>query len=145
MRILVCGGRDFGDKALLWRILDMVVPKQPPDEHGNWMPGNVTIIQGGARGADTLAHDYAVVNWVQFETYYADWKKHGKAAGHIRNQRMLDEGKPDLVVAFPGGRGTNDMTDRAMKAGVETLWVNHDGTYGWWTPELGFCLDNTSS
>lgn len=42
----------------------------------------------------------------------------GKAAGPIRNQRMLDEGKPDLVVAFPGGRGTADMVRRAKAAGV---------------------------
>ena len=42
-----------------------------------------------------------------------------KSAGHIRNQVMLDKGKPDVVVAFPGGRGTADMVRRAEGAGIE--------------------------
>jgi hypothetical protein len=53
-------------------------------------------------------------------------KKHGRAARPIRNQRMLDEGKPDLVVAFPGGRGTTDMIRRAERAGVPVRQVQQD-------------------
>ena len=48
-----------------------------------------------------------------------DWKKYGKKAGPLRNQQMLEEGKPDLVVAFPGGNGTADMVRRAKKANIE--------------------------
>jgi acyl-CoA synthetase (NDP forming) len=51
-------------------------------------------------------------------SFPANWKKHGKSAGPIRNQLMLDVGKPDLVIAFPGGSGTADMIRRARKAGV---------------------------
>jgi hypothetical protein len=53
----------------------------------------------------------------------ADWNTHGRAAGPIRNQRMLDEVKPELVVAFPGGRGTADMVRRAREAGVNVYLV----------------------
>jgi UDP-N-acetylmuramoylalanine-D-glutamate ligase len=60
---------------------------------------------------------------IPVETYEADWDTHGKAAGPIRNKRMLDEGKPDLVVAFPGGRGTANMISQARKAGVEVIEV----------------------
>lgn len=51
----------------------------------------------------------------------ADWKKHGKAAGPIRNQSMLTEHKPDLVIAFPLGesKGTRDMIRKAKAAGIE--------------------------
>lgn len=87
------------------------------------MPG-VIIISGMAKGADSLAIDWAVVNWLRWEEYPADWETHGKAAGLIRNQQMLDEGKPDLVVAFPGGRGTADMIRRAEKAGVEVIKID---------------------
>jgi predicted polyphosphate/ATP-dependent NAD kinase len=45
----------------------------------------------------------------------------GKAAGIIRNQRMLDEGKPDLVIAFQGGDGTADMVRRANKSKIPTI------------------------
>jgi hypothetical protein len=48
----------------------------------------------------------------------------GKTAGPLRNQRMLDEGKPDLVVAFPGGGGTKDIVRRAVKAGLALHEVN---------------------
>jgi len=110
MRVLVCGGRDFSDRTLLKATLDHLAPS--------------VVISGGARGADALAAEWAeATGWnvggVHLEEFPADWTAHGKAAGPIRNQQMLDEGKPDLVVAFPGGRGTADMVRRARAAGVE--------------------------
>ncbi len=51
----------------------------------------------------------------------ADWTTHGRAAGPIRNARMLAEYHPDLVIAFPGGRGTLDMVSKAERAGVAVI------------------------
>jgi len=113
MRILVCGGRQYRDKARVWAVLDEIC-----NPGGDPLPPAVTIIHGGAWGADHWADSWAVHNWTNIEEYPADWGKHGRAAGPIRNQRMLEEGKPDLVVAFPGGRGTADMVRRAEAAGV---------------------------
>lgn len=115
MRVLVCGGRDFTDEKSAFEALDGI--------------GATYIVEGGQRtrdpetgeivgGADFLAYRWASARDVSGCTYDADWAKHGRAAGPIRNQRMLDEGKPDLVVAFPGGRGTADMVRRAKAAGV---------------------------
>lgn len=121
MRILVCGGRDFKRYTSVTKVLDELTYDECPNEpqYAGFMPQpDTVIISGCATGADTHAIDWSVVNWVLCEEYPADWKTHGKAAGHIRNQQMLDEGKPDLVVAFPGGRGTADMIRRAMKAQV---------------------------
>lgn len=77
------------------------------------------------RGVDEAAIDWAVVNWCVFQEFPPDWDKYGNAAGPIRNQQMLDEGKPDLVVAFPGGRGTADMVNKARKAGIEVIEVTY--------------------
>lgn len=119
MRVLVCGGRNFlGYRKLkhyLEDLLDTMWHEEPQ--------GTFTVIQGGAKGADFLAKVFVEDEWSDFkdvicEEYPADWKKCGKAAGQIRNQQMLDEGKPDLVVAFPGGVGTADMIRRAKKAGI---------------------------
>lgn len=123
MRILVCGGRNFNDRDLLYNTLYDVVPYHEPDEYGNTLPKGVTIISGMARGADMMAYDWAVVNWCEVAEYPANWDKHGKAAGPIRNQQMLDEGKPDLVIAFKGGNGTIDMVRRSKKAGIETRLI----------------------
>lgn len=125
-RILVCGGRDFNDFRKLSVILDDLCHDRGWDSGGDeeiWMPV-VHVISGGARGADSLAIDWAVSNFLSFDVYNADWKTHGKAAGPIRNQKMLDEGMPDLVVAFPGGKGTADMVFRAKKKGVEVIEVH---------------------
>ena len=113
MRVLVCGGREFSNWRLLYSELNRLV--------GHTVP---IIIQGGAKGADFLGKVYA--DYFDLETieYPADWKKYGKAAGPIRNQQMLDEGKPDLVVAFPGGTGTADMVRRAKKAGVKVVEID---------------------
>ncbi len=113
MRVLVCGGRDFNDWGRVMEVLDNIHIDKKID----------TIIEGGASGADTLAWKWAKNrlgkgNSISFE---AEWDKHGKSAGPMRNQRMIDEGKPDIVVAFPGGRGTQDMIRRAVRAGIKVI------------------------
>lgn len=116
MRVLVCGGRDFNNIAFILTRLDKLHAETPITE----------MITGGATGADKHASDWGktkpeIVRWV----CKADWEKHGKAAGPKRNARML-EWKPDLVVAFPGGRGTADMVRRAKAAGVKIYEVKGD-------------------
>lgn len=108
MRLLVCGGRDFDDREFVFHALDKVHAKRPIE----------CLIHGAARGADTLAADWALDRGVLCNAYPADWERDGRGAGPIRNQRMLDQGKPDGVVAFAGGRGTADMVRRANAAGL---------------------------
>ena len=110
MRVLICGGRD-------------PIP-EVCDAVWNWVMENCAagdvVIHGAARGVDHEAMIAAqTLPGVKHAPFAADWGTHGKAAGPIRNQRMLDEGRPDLVVAFPGGRGTADMVRRARAAGVK--------------------------
>ena len=111
MRVLVCGGRNFNDALTLGSWLGGIHGRQ----------GIAVLIEGGARGADFMARRFAEWKGIPVVTFDADWKTHGKAAGPIRNQRMIEEGKPDLVVAFEGGSGTADMVRRARAAGVEVL------------------------
>ena len=111
IRVLVCGGRKyFGPKAdeTVFDTLNAIHA-----EHGI-----EAIIEGGATGADQTAKWWAYACQIKSITVKADWHTHGKAAGPIRNQRMIDAFKPDLVVAFPGGKGTADMVARAKKAGI---------------------------
>lgn len=107
MRVLVTGGRKYDNQARVNRVLNDLHPSQ--------------IAQGGASGADRSAALWAHETATSCYTYPADWTKHGKAAGPIRNQKMLEIFQPDLVVAFPGGRGTEDMVDRARKAFVPVV------------------------
>lgn len=108
-RILVCGGRDYADQAMVFGVLDMEREAGPIN----------AIIQGECpTGADKLARMWAITRNEHCDGFKPDWHAHGKAAGPIRNQRMLDEGKPTRVFAFPGGRGTADMIRRAKAAGV---------------------------
>jgi hypothetical protein len=111
MRFLVCGGRDFSDWELLDRALSFIQ---------KWY-GISCIIEGDFRGADRMAGYWARKHRITNHKFPADWKKHGKRAGPIRNQQMLDEGRPDYVVAFPGDRGTADMVARARRSGVEVV------------------------
>ena len=112
MRVLVCGGRDYTDKARVFAVLDKLDGEAGIDR----------IIEGGAKGADTWAAQWGGSRGI-LETYEADWESQGTFAGPARNARMLAEGKPDLVIAFPGGRGTADMVRKARKAGVEVIEI----------------------
>lgn len=117
MKVLVCGSRHFHDYYKLCNTMDdlNLDEKQP-----------ITIISGEARGADTLAKQYAEECGWDYVGYPADWNTYGKRAGPIRNSQMLVEGKPDLVVAFlaPNSRGTKHMIEIAQKAGVETKVID---------------------
>lgn len=108
MRLLVCGSRDYKDKESLETILD----------NFNRSVEISVLIHGGSRGADSLAGKWATNNNIPVRVFYAQWKIHGLAAGPIRNHQMLNEGQPDLVIAFPGGTGTNDMVSKAEAAGI---------------------------
>jgi len=108
LRVLVCGGRNFNDAMTL----------------GSWLGGIHKshridlLIHGAATGADTMAEKFGEWAGIPTKAYPADWKAHGKAAGPIRNAQMLEDGRPDIVVAFEGGRGTADMIAKAERAGI---------------------------
>lgn len=113
MKVLVCGGRDFTDETAVVNFLFRLDDERPI----------TSIIHGGATGADASGGRAAQLLKVPCRVFRANWKKYGNAAGPIRNQKMLEEGKPDVVVAFPGGRGTADMCVRARSHGIEVIEV----------------------
>lgn len=122
MRVLVCGGRDYGYKLVdNKKVRDIKIINFAIDTIKSFEP--TFLIHGGTRGGDEMAIFAAECLVVPIKCFPANWDYHGRAAGPIRNQQMLDEGKPDLVVAFPGGTGTADMVRRARKAGVEVVEV----------------------
>ena len=108
MKLLVCGGRDLSDRTGVFAALDALHAYEPV----------TLLIEGGARGADSLAGDWAISRGIPRRTFMAEWERHGPAAGPIRNRRMLEEGDPDRVAAFPGGRGTAHMVRIAEEAAV---------------------------
>lgn len=79
------------------------------------------IVSGGNNGADGLAKRYAEDHNINYKQVPANWKKHGRAAGPIRNSEMLEKYKPDLVIAFPGGKGTMDTVRKAYSKGIEVF------------------------
>ena len=109
MRIIVCGSRSFQDYSLLQAALDTY--------------NDVSLIEGGAAGADTMALEYALWRGWDWQEYPADWGRYGRAAGPIRNRQMLVEGKPDLVLAFfavpyEQSKGTRNMVEQAKEVGI---------------------------
>lgn len=127
MRILVCGGREYDDWKVFSDTLWGVIKSLGLDNQDYFEGDNskkITIIHGDAKGADFMARIWAKLWGCTERRYSANWRDDGYSAGPIRNQLMLDDGKPDLVVAFPGGKGTADMVKRAKQAGVEVMEVS---------------------
>lgn len=116
MRVLVCGSRAWEDGALILETLRR-------------LEGVTVVIEGEAPGADTLARLAAEQLGIPVLPFPADWDRYGRGAGPLRNQQMLDEGRPDLVLAFTedlnSSRGTADMVAHARLAGVRVRLVNH--------------------
>lgn len=110
MRFAVTGGRDFADWDAIVHALRQI-------------PETATLVHGAARGADSLAAKFwNGIHGRPTEPHPADWSKYRKAAGHIRNQEMINSGI-DLLIAFPGGVGTADMVRRAKVAGISVTEI----------------------
>jgi hypothetical protein len=109
LRVLICGGLNYSNRAELYEELDRLHSEYCFD----------TIIAGGVRGADVLAVEWAQARGIATQIFDVRRGTFGSRAFLLRNQRMLAEGRPDLVVAFPGG-ATADLVRQAKAAGI---WV----------------------
>ena len=115
MRLLVCGDRNWKDYDLLLQEVTTLHPD--------------IVIEGEARGADLMARTAAYSLGIEVIAFSAQWDKYGRAAGPIRNQQMLTEGRPDMVLAFhdsiTSSKGTANMIRIAKLAGVPVKLVSH--------------------
>lgn len=150
LRILVCGSRWYGrpldfylseedrlkdikervepQKQKLSNVLAHEISSRGYSEYlynGQIDVSNTVIISGMAKGADTLAVEFADFYGITTLKFPADWNRYKNGAGPIRNQKMIDEGKPNLCIAFlmPNSRGTRDMINRCLFEGIETIII----------------------
>jgi YspA, cpYpsA-related SLOG family len=118
VRLSICGGRNLDEMKAMGVILEWI---------SNYPSGTVKhIIQGGARGADRAARTVADALSIPQTQYDADWEKYGKSAGPIRNRIMLTEGKPDVILALTGGRGTANMIEIGREAGIPVFELEYN-------------------
>lgn len=113
--IIVTGGRTYSDAGRVATVLGTILARA----------GTMRLLHGDATGADRLAAVWADLHQVEsvsFPVLPSEWRRYGKAAGPMRNARMIAE-RPDLVVAFPGGTGTADCVAQARGAGVPVMVV----------------------
>lgn len=111
MRLIIAGGRDFIPYPHHWMWLDML--------HDASILNHNRIVQvvcGMARGADLFGKEWAESYGIPVVEFPADWAKHGRAAGPIRNRQMAEVA--DAAVLFPGGNGTKSMHDIAKELGL---------------------------
>jgi hypothetical protein len=113
MRVIVCGGRTYGD---IMRVRDVL-----NEVHAEFVIRE--IVTGGATGADTLAYGWALRREITAIVVPAEWKKFGRKAGPLRNDRIIREWGGGLCVAFPGGDGTKDMRRKCEAAGIPVRQV----------------------
>lgn len=118
MRVLFSGSRKFTDDKAVILMLEGLAKRAGGAER-------VVVVHGGASGLDSIAGVIARHMGMKVEVHPAHWQKHGRSAGVIRNQEMVNRGA-NLLVAYPlpGGRGTQDCIERGVKAGIPTLVYN---------------------
>jgi ABC-type Fe3+-hydroxamate transport system substrate-binding protein len=114
MRAIVCGGRDYHDGPRFLAEMNRL--------HSELK--FTCIIEGGALGVDLYACNWAKMQSVPHEQYKADWATLKKSAGAIRNLEMILKGKPEVVIAFPGGMGTRDMVQKASDYFIKVIRID---------------------
>jgi len=116
-KLLVTGDRGWNDVERVVEVLGMFT-------HGT------VLVHGACRGADVVCAAVGEAMGFNLHAYPADWANHGRAAGPIRNQRMitcehLDHDPIDLCLAFHNdivnSRGTADMARRTVRTGIRCI------------------------
>ena len=104
-KVIIAGGRDFADYQKLYKTANKILQNKK----------NIEIVSGGAKGADALGEKYAKEMSFELKIFPADWNKHGKGAGFIRNKQMADYA--DALIAYWNGesKGTKHMIETAKK------------------------------
>ena len=113
IRLIVAGSRKFQDEYVFERYLLAYLAEY--DE--------ITIITGMARGPDIMAYDYAQYHEIPVLEFPADWDKYGKSAGYIRNAEMLKTATHLLAFWDGSSKGTKNMIDIAIKAGLDVTVI----------------------
>ena len=115
MKIIVAGSRDIKDKDLVWGIIDRIIKDKNLDDD------EITIVTGGSRGVDLMAEQLAKLMSWKSVVMNADWTKHGKSAGPIRNREMAKVS--DMLIAIWDGesRGTKNMISEAKQRGLDVV------------------------
>lgn len=113
MIIAVTGGRDYDNVSLVEDTLN----------HIHDMTPITLLVHGSAKGADYLAARWATLHLINQVPFQANWDKHGKSAGPKRNALMLSYPNIELLISFPGGRGTQDCTNRAIALGIRVIKI----------------------
>ena len=109
-KVIIAGGRDFNQYDVLTSLCEIVLKNHIT---------NLEIVSGGAKGADKLGEDYAKAYGYDIKVFPANWNKHGKSAGPIRNKQMAEYA--DALIAFWDGksRGTKNMINNAKTLGLK--------------------------
>lgn len=128
--VLVCGGRAYPDRRLIFRTLDVVHEEGPITLLVQGFAGR--MIGNRLVGADRLADEWAQSRGVpstgrKYQITPEMWNKYGRGAGMLRNRQMRDVEKPDLVLAFHGGNGTANMVTLAMEGGIDVIRIDKKG------------------
>jgi orotate phosphoribosyltransferase len=110
MRLIIAGTRNFFDYEYFKKTVDSILKETPKE-----------IISGGAKGADYLAYRYAHEKKIPFTEVRAEWEKHGKAAGPIRNKAMASMGTHCIVFWNGKSRGTRNMIDNATCSNLRLI------------------------
>lgn len=120
VKVLVCGSRTWTDHIPVLVFL------------AGWQATNpgcsFRVAHGNAQGADTYGGDAAEVLGMTVEKFPANWTTHGKRAGFLRNKQMIDEFKPDIVLAFsesPISKGTAHTVRLAKAANIPVYVIGH--------------------
>lgn len=118
MRILVCGSREWTRRDIIETVFDSISREDNID----------VVIEGECKGADKISRRICQDRKMKYDPYFAKWNEYGLSAGNIRNTRMLEEGKPDLILAFYTGiensKGTKNMINQGVAAGVDVILVS---------------------
>jgi hypothetical protein len=116
MKLAIVGSRYFIDYEIFTKALNKIL--------NEWKDDIELVISGGAKGADTLAEKWAHEHKIEIMIFPADWKRYGRAAGPIRNTKIINESTHLIAFAAISSKGTLDTINKAKAKGLKIRIVH---------------------
>lgn len=113
MRVIIAGTRTFNDVEFLKKQMYYAFRNDYISE----------IVSGCAKGADLLGEEWAKERNIPVKRFPADWAKHGKAAGPMRNEEMAKNADACIVFWDGESKGTKNMIDNAKKQNLKLFVI----------------------
>ena len=114
MKVTISGSRSFDDRLLVDAVVERLVERGDFINVGDARSGVDSMVRSELHAREHLVED------TDYRIFEADWTRHGRRAGYLRNERMIRDADRFIAIFSPGQMtpGTKNALEMAWEKGI---------------------------